>query len=164
MPQFHRAHASSTILVIDSDALMLTALGGALDMQGHKAILARSEQVAAQALDTEIVDLIILSIDQLEAGCSFADRLRTSETAPEVPIIFIVPELASEWAAQLQQRGGVFCALRSIDPHHLLDLVEKALWLPHVARRRAAQGAAHPGPTHLGVMRLGKNSDWVTLD
>ena len=151
---FHRGHNASTVLVIDSDALMLTAVGGVLDMQGHKAILARSEQVAAQALDSQPIDLIILSIEELEAGCSFAARLRVSEATAEVPVIFIVPELAAHWSAKLQEHGGVFCVLRSVDPHHLIDLVEKALWLPHLARRRSS-----PPSTHLG-----KVNDWVRLE
>lgn len=154
MAHFHRSHSSSTVLVIDADALMLTAVGGVLDMQGHKAILARSEQVAAQALESQPVDLIILSIEQLEAGCDFAARLRVSEATAEVPIIFIVPELASHWSVQLQQHGGVFCVLRCVDPQHLIDLVEKALWLPHLARRRAS-----PPSTHRN-----KSSDWVRLE
>lgn len=152
--QFHRSHSASTILVIDADSLMLTAVGGVLDLQGHKAILARSEPVASQALATQPIDLIILSIDDLEAGCSFAARLRATESTAELPIIFIVPELAADWSQRLQQHGGVFCALRSVDPFHLIDLVEKALWLPHVARRRSS-----PPSTHLG-----KTSDWVRLD
>lgn len=154
MAQFHRAHKSSTILVVDADALMLTAVGGVLDLQGHKAILARSEQVAAQALQSQTIDLIILSIDELQTGCDFATRLRASETTCEVPIIFIVPELAAQWSVSLQEHGGVFCVLRSVDPHHLIDLVEKALWLPYLAQRRAS-----PPPAHLS-----KTTDWVKLD
>ena len=154
MAQFHRAHKCSTVLVVDADALMLTAVGGVLDMQGHRAILARSEQVAAQALASQAVDLIILSIEGLAAGCSFAERLRASENTSEVPIIFIVPEMAIDWSDRLQQHGGVFCVLRSVDPHHLIDLVEKALWLPHLAQRRSSVPAAH----------LAKTNDWVRLD
>lgn len=154
MAQFHRAHKCSTVLVIDADALMLTAVGGVLDMQGHKAILARSEQVAAQALASQAIDLIILSIDEPAAGCDFAARLRAGESTSEIPVIFIAPELAVSWSERLQQHGGVYCVLRSVDPHHLIDLVEKALWLPHLAQRRVRVPPAH----------LNKTTDWVRLD
>ena len=153
MPQFHQAHTTSTVLVIESDSLMLTAIGGVLDMQGHQAILARTEPVAAQALQSQPIDLIILSIDHLETGCAFAARLRASEATSDIPIIFIVPELAQEWAPSLQEHGGVFCVLRSVQPHDLIDLVEKALWMPHLAQRRT-----NPPPTHLN-----KSLDWVRL-
>lgn len=159
MTQFHSSHASSTVLVVDSDALMLTAVGGVLDMQGYKAVLARTEQVAAQALQNQVIDLIILSIDQLESGCQFAERLRASEATHEVPIIFIVPALVSSWTASLQEHGGVFCVARSVDPHDLIDLVEKALWMPHIAQRRAS-----PPKSHLNKSNAKQPSDWIKLD
>lgn len=159
MAKFHPSHATSTVLVIDPDALMLTAIGGVLDMQGYKAVLARTEQVAAQALQSQAVDLIILSIDQLEPGCQFAARLRASEATQEIPIIFIVPALESAWIARLQQHGGVYCVARSVDPHDLIDLVEKALWMPHVAQRRTS-----PPASHLGKSNASKSNDWIKLD
>lgn len=153
MASFHHAHTSSTILVIEPDSLMLTAIGGVLDMQGHQAILARTEQVASQALQSQSVDLIVLSIQQLEAGCAFASRLRADQATSEIPVIFIVPEMAEHWVASLQEHGGVFCVLSSVDPNHLIELVEKALWLPHLARRKTNPPAAH----------LSKSSDWIKL-
>lgn len=154
MAQFHRAHSASTILIVEPDALMLTAIGGVLDMQGHKAILARTEEVAQQALQAQTVDLIILSIDGLDAGCQFAGRLRSAEFNSDIPIVFIVPEMSSHWSPRLQEQGGVYCILRSLDPHDLIDLVDRALWMPHIAHRRAAPPTAH----------VHKTNDWVKLD
>ncbi|MGN6545607.1 MAG: hypothetical protein ACTHK7_11205 [Aureliella sp.] len=164
MAKFHAAHAGSTVLVVDSDALMLTAIGGVLDMQGYKAVLARTEQVAAQALQGQAIDLIILSIDQLEPGCAFAARLRGNEATHEIPIIFIVPALASDWTGPLQQHGGVYCVARSVDPHDFVDLVDKALWMPHLAQRRASPPQPHLGKTHADKSNANKSSDWVKLD
>ncbi len=154
MEKFHRAHTSASVLVIESDALLLTAIGGALDMSGHKATLARTEEVAQQALANQTIDLIILGIDELDAGCAYATRLRAQPAHAEIPIIFIVPQLSSHWAANLQAQGGVFCILRSMDPHELLDLVQKALWMPHIAQRRSQPPANHTSPA----------SDWIKLD
>ncbi len=127
------SHACS-VLVIESDALLLTAIGGALDMSGHKATLARTEGGGSTGVGSKPVDLIILGIDDLEKGCGLAARLRSQAGQSDIPIIFMVPELSSHWAASLQEQGGVFCILRSNDPHDLLDLVGRALWMPHLAR------------------------------
>ena len=154
MATFHHAHKSSTILVIDADALMLTAVGGVLDMQGHRVILARSEEVAAKALTGQRIDLIVLAIEQIAIGCEFASRLRGEGCTQEIPIIFVVPELAAASLGVLQAQGGVYCVLRSIDPHHLIDLVDKALWLPYVAQRHAAVPQPHLQSSH----------DWVRLE
>ncbi len=154
MEKFHRAHTIASVLVIDSDSLMLTAIGGALDMSGHKATLARSEEVAKQALVAKPIDLIILGIEDLDEGCQLAARLRSQPGQADIPMIFLVPELSSHWAVSLQAQGGVFCILRTMDPHELLDLVQKALWMPHLAQRRASPPANHIQPTN----------DWVKLD
>ncbi len=154
MQSFHRPHTSSTVLIIDSDPLMLTAIGAALDMQGYKAVLARTEAVAASALQTQPIDLIILAIEELNSGCEFAARLRSSEVHREVPVVFIVPEIGAQWTTRLQEHGGVYCVLRSVDPYHLIDLVDRAMWLPHLAQRHAAPPANH----------LHQASDWIKLN
>lgn len=153
MEKFHRAHTSASVLVIESDALLLTAIGAALDMNGHKVTMARTEDVAQKALQSQTIDLIILGIEDLETGCAFAARLRSQPAHADIPIIFTVPQLSSHWAANLQEQGGVFCILRSMDPHELLDLVQKALWMPHLAHKRIASPGIHANPT-----------DWVKLD
>jgi CheY-like chemotaxis protein len=145
---------ASSVLVIDSDPLMLTAMGSVLDMQGHRAVLARNESVAINSITQGQFDVIILSIDQLQSGCDFAAKLRSIQTTREVPVIFLVPELASSWLPKLASNGGVYCILKPVDPHSLIDLVEKTLWLPHVARGR--KGIAPP--THLASQQ-----DWIKL-
>lgn len=147
----HSSHAA--VLVIDSDPLMLTALAATLDMHGYRAILARNEAIAHQALANEPIDLIVLSINQLEEGCDFAERLRSGSQSHDLPIIFLAPELSQTWTDSLQSHGGVTCMLKPIDPHALVEFVEKALWMPHLAQRRIRPPAAH----------LGRVADWVRL-
>ena len=148
----HSAH--STILVIERDPLMLTAMSAMFDMQGYKAILARTEEVALQAIAAGPIDLIVLSIDKLQEGCEFAARLRSAESTSDISIVFLTPELSPAWTGQLQSHGGVSCMLKPVDPAELAELVEKALWMPHVAMRRA-----NPPQSHLH-----KVSDWVRLE
>ncbi len=150
---------ASTVLVIDSDPLMLTAIGSVLDMQGHRCVLARNEAMALDAIGKGEFDVIVLSIDQLERGCGFAAKLRSCEgmglvVNRDVPIIFLVPELSSSWIPKLSAQGGVVSLLKPIDPYSLIDLVERALWMPHVAKGRGGAPAAH---------LITRQSDWVKL-
>lgn len=145
---------ASTILLVERDPLMLTAMASVLNMQGHRALLARTEDVAMQAIATNQLDVIVLSIQELVAGCEFASRLRSSNRNQDVPIIFLVPQLSPEWTTQLHSHGGVYSLLQPIDPHDLIDLVERALWLPHVANGKIA------APN----MQLHSSRDWVRLD
>lgn len=143
----------STILVVDRDPLMLTAMASVLDMQGHRALLARTEDVAIKAIESNDLDLIVLAIDDLKSGCEFAERLRSLEKTRDVPVIFLVPQLTPEWSSRLHAHGGVFSLLQPIDPYALIDLVERAVWMPHVAKAKIGTPSTH----------FGRAKDWVQL-
>jgi PleD family two-component response regulator len=154
MMEIRRIDQSPTsILVVDRDPLMLTAMASVLDMQGHRALLARTEEVAMKAIDSNELDLIVLAIDDLSSGCEFAQRLRSHDKTRDVPVIFLVPQLTAEWSSRLHAHGGVYSLLQPIDPHALIDLVERAIWMPHVAKAKIGAPAAH----------LSRAKDWVRL-
>lgn len=146
-------HSPTTILVVDRDPLMLTAVASVMDMQGHKALLARTEEVAMKAIESSDLDLIVLAIDDLKSGCEFAERLRSLDKTRDVPVIFLVPQLSAEWSTRLHANGGVYSLLQPIDPHALIDLVERAIWMPHVAKAKIGAPATH----------LSRAADWVRL-
>lgn len=144
---------AATVLVVDRDPLMLTAMASILDMQGHRALLARTEEIAKQAINENELDLIVLAIEELSAGCEFAQRLRSLEKTRDVPVIFLVPHLTAEWQTRLHAHGGVYSLLQPVDPHALIDLVDKAIWMPHVANSKLG--------THSPNHAIAK--DWVRL-
>ncbi len=144
---------ASDVLVIDNDPLMLTAIGSVLNMQGHRTVLARTEEMALQSVVAGQFDVVVLSIDQLSSGCGFAAKLRVPELSRDVPIIFLVPELSAQWLPKLAAHGGVYSLLKPVDPYALIDLVEKTLWMPHIAKNRSGSPAAH----------FSQQKDWVKL-
>lgn len=144
---------AATVLVVDRDPLMLTAIASVLDMHGHRALLARSEEVAMKAIVAHDLDLIVLAIDDLETGCGFARRLRSHEKTRDLPVIFLVPQLTAEWSAKLHSHGGVYSLLQPVDPHALMDLVDRAVWIPHIARSKLGQAST---PQHAA-------KDWLRL-
>ena len=122
-------------------------------MHGHRVVLARTADVGEQALDNATFDLVVLSVDQAQAGSAFAARLRDCPATRELPIIFLVPELSAAETSEWSKHGGVFSVLKPIDSHGLIDLVERALWMPHVAQSKLAAPAAHFVP----------HCDWIKL-
>jgi DNA-binding response OmpR family regulator len=143
----------ATILIIEPDPLMLTALGAMVDMHGHRAVLARTEEVASGALGQRPIDVIVLSIENLSTGCAFADRLRNCPAMEELPIIFLVPEQTLAWTKELGQRGGVYSLMKPYQPEALWELIAKTLWLPHVAVAR----------TRLPKAPVLHQRDWISL-
>ncbi len=143
----------TTILLVDNDPLMLTAMGAVMDMRGHRALLARNEEVAFKAIADNQIDLMILAIVEINTGCELAQRLRSFEQSRDVPVIFLVPQLNAEWSAKLSAQGGIYSLLQPVDPHALLDLVTTAIWMPHVAQSRLGVPASH----------LSSARDWIRL-
>ena len=71
----------------------------------------------------------------------------------DVPVIFLVPEQNSTWSSRLGAHGGVFSLLKPIDPYALIEIIEKVLWMPHVALARIAS----PNVT------FSHQRDWIKL-
>lgn len=148
---------TASVLIIEPDPLMLTAMGSVLNTGGHRAVMARTEAVAMESIEQGEFDAIILSIEQLESGCQFASRLRSQPTTCDTPVIFLVPALSAEWSEPLAAQGGAFSMLKPVQPDSLIDLVEKALWLPHVAHSHQMLKKSVPAP------RSTSARDWVKL-
>jgi len=154
VPKFTRTDSSApSILIIENDPLMLTAMAAVMHMQDYRAVLARTEEIAVGAIAEGQFDVIVLSIEQLDQGCQFAGRLRSTDVTRDVPIIFLVPALSAAWSSELASQGGVFSMQKPVDPHELVELVEKALWMPHVAKSRMGAPSTH----------LGHQNDWISL-
>ena len=145
---------AAQVLVIESDPLMLHTLGAVLSAQGHRATLARTEEVAFSVIAEHQFDAIVLSITSLEPGCRFAKRLKSNDSTRDVPIVFLVPELTPCWTQELAASGGVYSMLKPVDPHALVDLIDRVLWMPHVAKGRLGT----PNTQYASQL------DWMTLE
>jgi DNA-binding response OmpR family regulator len=132
------------ILVVERDPMMLTGISAILDMQGYRCFLARDTEIARQATETLQFDLIVLSVDSdLGKAVSSAEKLRASQRSVGLPIIFLAPRLDAAWIGPLNSVGGVYCLPKPFEPELLLELAEKALYMPHLATARVAPPSAH---------------------
>lgn len=148
-----RADRKASVLLVDSDPLSLTALAATLDMEGYRAVMARTAALALDALASEPFDVVTLSIDELSSGCKLAERIRSIESARDIPIVFVVPTTAQGWADELSKQGGVFSIQAPVDPEELSQLVDRALVLPHIARIKSGRQSG----------TLQRQSDWGRL-
>ncbi|MCA9190803.1 MAG: response regulator [Planctomycetales bacterium] len=142
-----------SVLIVDPDPLMLTAMGAMLDQTGYRALMARSQSVALELVHSVSVDVVVLSIDKLVAGCELAQQLRTARSSFDAPIIFLVPQLDATWSKELAAHGGVYSMLYPTDPSGLLELIERVLWLPHLAANHQPRASSH----------LDQVKDWIKL-
>lgn len=135
------------ILVVDRDARSAEQIRRLLWQEGFGCQVASD---AAQALTSARENLPCLMIvdTQLDA-CSGFDLVRAikdENPRHEIPVIFISETGTSEMIAHCRQAGGTYFLGKPFDPSVLLELVDKALWMPHLVRRHIDAVAHESGP------------------
>lgn len=132
------------ILIVEKDPLMLTAMTAVLDQKGYRCFLARDTEVGLKATQTMTFDLIVFSFgSDVQKAASDACQLRGHDQTRELPVLFIADRFDPNWIEPLNLAGGIYCLPKPFQPEVLLDLVEKALCLPHLAVAKIAPPKAH---------------------
>jgi DNA-binding response OmpR family regulator len=130
----------AVILVIDGDALTLTGIAATLDMSGYECHCARDSEAAVKAARTLSLDLIICDVHvDGERGLELCRELRTEEGNEEVPVLFISSSQSPDIIRRKHDAGGTYYLRKPFDPDVLVELVGKALWMPHLVRTRASR-------------------------
>jgi len=132
------------VLIVESDPLLLTGLSAILDQKGYRCFLARNVSVGKKATQAMVFDLIVLSFgrDALQAAMH-ACELRGEVETRDLPVVFLADAFEPSWIEPLNLAGGVYCLPKPFEPDVFLDLIEKALCLPHLAIAKIAPPKAH---------------------
>jgi phosphoserine phosphatase RsbU/P len=88
MPIELRRNQEITILVIEDDAAVRTAIAGALTSRGHRVVLANGPEEAIERFHSASPDLVIIDI-HLPRADSFDTLQQLLELAPDLPIIVL---------------------------------------------------------------------------
>lgn len=156
----------ATILIVDSDPLMLTAIAAVLNLSGHECHCARDSVAAFKAARGLNLDLIVCDNDLPEgSGVDLCRDLKREIGARDAATIILASERTSaQWAEQegaphstttsapgsttassTTENASEYRLIKPIDPRALQDLVERALWMPHLVRTRLEMAHATPG-------------------
>ena len=140
----NQAAKRPTVLVVEPDPLMLTAMAAVLDSAGFRCTLARSHEIALAAAKASHFDLLVVSIDDdILPAAAATSQLRAAGPGGAVPVLFIAPRLDPSWIEPLNAAGGVYCLTRPFEPAKLIELAEQATALEHVSVSRLAPPKAH---------------------
>jgi two-component system chemotaxis response regulator CheY len=127
----------AVILVIDEDPLMLTGVAATLDMSGYECHCARDAEAAHRAARSLNLDLIICEVDVDEGrGAELCQELRAEYGCEDVPVLFVSSGQAPEIIRRKHDVGATFYLRKPFDPDVLMELVGKALWMPHLVKAR----------------------------
>jgi CheY-like chemotaxis protein len=144
------ARDPAEILIIDNDPLTLTGTAAVLDMAGYICHCARGRQAAVKAAQTVALDLIICDVNLgPENGLDLCREIRRLPGMQDVPMMFISSSQLPDIVRRSHEAGGAYYLRKPFDPDVLVELVGKALWMPHLlqsqmAMHQATRGAVPP--------------------
>ncbi|MBM4003238.1 MAG: response regulator [Planctomycetes bacterium] len=127
----------AAILIIDSDAITLTAMAAVLDMSGYECHCAQDFEAALKALQSNPIDLMICDVNLRGAsGLEMCRDLKLTGNCPDIPQLFVSAQQVPDIIRRVHDAGGSYYLRKPFDPYVLIELVEKALWMPHLVRSR----------------------------
>lgn len=138
----HHAQLKPVILVIDPDPLTMTAVAASLHLSGYESHCARDGEAAMKAAKGTSFDLIICDINvDGENGIEICDEIHQTPLNSDAPIMFASANQIPDIIRRAHDAGGVYYLRKPFDPEVLLELVDKALWMPHLVKNRLQQSA-----------------------
>lgn len=147
----------AVILIIDDDAITLTGIAAVLNMSGYECHCARDREAALKGVRTLPLDLIICDVNlRGESGLALCRELRRELGMEEVPVMFMSSAQIPDIVRRSHEAGGAYYLRKPFDPEVLIELVGKALWMPHLVqtRIRHVQAAAQTVPAAPKMARV----------
>lgn len=128
---------TTTILVIDDEPSAINDVAQALQMTDYMCQWATSAEMALDYVRRSPPDLVVSDIDLGQtSGLELYQQLRDCPGAGDVPVIFISGAQIPDIVRRAHTAGGVYFLRKPFDPDVLIELVDKALWMPHLLRRQ----------------------------
>ena len=135
--------AKPVILVIDPDAITLTAIAASLHLSGYECVCARDGEAAQKAAKADELDLIICDVNvDGDKGLEICEKIHSIPDRRDVPVMFISAHQTPDIIRRKHDVGGVFYLRKPFDPEVLLELVDKALWMPHLVENKLRRNAS----------------------
>ena len=139
------AREEPEILIIDEDARSRSAAAALLEAAGYLVFQAGGRIDALKIARTQALDLLICDVDLGgQSGLEVCRELRRLPGMLDVPVMFISSTQVPDIIRRSHDAGGAYHLRKPLDPEVLLDLVGKALWLPHLVQSRLSMHDAAP--------------------
>jgi DNA-binding response OmpR family regulator len=134
------ASQPAEILIVDADPYTLLGTAAVLDMAGYVCHCARDRQAALKGARTLGLDLVICDVHLGgESGLDVCRELRLIPGMQDVPVMFVSATQLPDIVRRSHEAGAAYYLRKPFDPDVLVELVGKALWLPHLVSSRLGQ-------------------------
>jgi len=131
------------ILVIDDEAEVLDEVAAVLASAGYTCHCCSSGEAALQFARSTAPDLIISDINlDGQSGLDLCERIKEDESLKGLPVMFLSGAQIPDVIRRSHAVGGTYYLRKPFDPDVLVELVDKALWMPHLIERHVARKQA----------------------
>jgi DNA-binding response OmpR family regulator len=130
----HFGLSNAAILLIDDEAETLTELAETLSRSGFSCRCAKNAATARELALRSTPDLIISDINlDGQSGLELCASLKDAHPSlADVPVIFLSAAQIPHIVRRAREAGGTYYVRKPVDPEVLIELVDKALWMPHL--------------------------------
>lgn len=129
------------VLVADPDEESRQIVLEAVLSDGYSCTAVASASEAREAAKQQAPSLLICDVNlDDESGIELFQTVKVHNT--DCPALFISSSRRPETLQHARLAGGTYFLSKPIDPAVLMELVDKALWMPHLVRRQV-DSAAH---------------------
>ena len=127
------AQDKAVILVIDDDPDVVAGLAKVLSSAGYVSHCCRDAEGAIDCVRQTTPDLVISDINLAgHSGLQLCQRLKREEGLSDVPVMFLSAAQVPDIIRRSHEAGGTYYVRKPFDSQVLLELVDKALWMPHL--------------------------------
>jgi DNA-binding response OmpR family regulator len=118
---------------VDDDPILLMGTAAILTQAGYDCHCARDPGVARMAVRTLPIDLILCDVYLAgESGLELCRELRQEPGLEDVPVMFMSSAQLPDIVRKSHDAGGAYFLKKPFEPRVLIELVGKALWMPHL--------------------------------
>ena len=123
----------SLILVVDDEAEVLGEVATVLAGAGYVCHCCSNAEDALRFVDDNTPDLILSDINlDGHSGLEMCETIKGRDGLEDVPIMFLSGVQIPDVIRRSHDAGGAYYLRKPFDPEVLLELVDKALWMPHL--------------------------------
>src|SRR5262245_24824294 len=133
------AREPAEILLIEEDPRTLAETAAVLEAAGYQVFQAADRATALKLGRQQALDLIISDVNLGgKSGLELCRDLRRLPGMLDVPVMFVSSTQVPDIVRRSHDAGGAYYLRKPLDPEVLIDLVGKALWMPHLVQSRLA--------------------------
>ncbi len=123
------------VLVIDDEVEVLGQVATVLNGAGYICHCCSTAEAAIDFARSTPPQLIISDINlHGHSGLQLCEQIKQDPALVEVPVMFLSGAQIPDIIRRSHAVGGSYYLRKPFDPEVLLELLQKALWMPHVAR------------------------------